>query len=94
MMMTALIMTIMMMVTMTKCESNSDSEGDWLGHLFNLFSVSGKFCQKEEGLTQSDINRNTCKTLTACILDYHIDEKNATAELKVNFVTMIMKMII
>jgi len=51
-----------------KCECNSDYEG--------------KFCQKEEGLTQSDINRNTCKTLTACILDYHIDEKNATAELK------------
>jgi metal-sulfur cluster biosynthetic enzyme len=51
-----------------KCECNSDSEG--------------VFCQKEKGLSLSDIKENTCNTLTPCILDHHIDLKNATAEKK------------
>jgi len=39
-----------------KCDCNSHSEG--------------KFCQKEKGLSKSDIHRNTCNILTPCILDH------------------------
>jgi len=51
-----------------KCECNSDSEG--------------VFCQREKGLSLSDINENTCNTLTPCILAHHIDVKNTTQEKK------------
>jgi len=30
----------------------------------------GKFCQKEDGLSQSDIDKQTCDSLTPCILEY------------------------
>jgi len=51
-----------------KCECKTDSEGH--------------FCQREKGLSISEKNENTCNALTPCILDHHIDEGNATAELK------------
>ena len=46
-------------------------------------SLSGVFCQREKGLSLSDINENTCNTLTPCILAHHIDVKNTTQEKKV-----------
>jgi len=55
-----------------KCECNSDSKG--------------KFCQMEEGLSLSDINEQTCNTLTPCILDHHVDLKNTTEEKKAKWV--------
>ena len=51
--------------------------------ILTFLSLPGHFCQREKGLSISEKNENTCNALTPCILDHHIDEGNATAELKV-----------
>jgi len=51
-----------------KCECDAYSEG--------------KFCQREKGLSDADISRNTCNSLTPCILDHHVGLKNSSEQLK------------
>ena len=83
MMMTMIVMmTVMMMVMMTLIKMRMATQYQSWRSL-----PSGKWCQKKKGLSPDQINEDTCKELTPCILEqkYKNDDKQSE-ELKVRVV--------
>ena len=76
------MMTVMMMVMMTMIKMRMATQyQSW------RILPSGKWCQKKKALSPDQINENTCKELTPCILEqkYKNDDKQSE-DLKVHVI--------